>query len=815
MAKNGAVTEGSSSSILVFIISFTFFTWLSQALETISPRGVLRNNETLVSAGGVFELGFFGDPFSGYRFLGIWLKIDTNKKAVWVANRENPLVDTTCFLQISDDGNLVLMDRRQIPVIVNSGGLATAGSTSATLLDSGNLVLHGGGNLTWQSFDYPSDTYLPGMKLGWFGLTTDQPRIQVLSSWVGPLSPLRGAFTLGVSYNAPNMSVYRGDSAHVDIGFWDGNQVKFIFKNSFTSLNFSYVSNEHESYFTFNTIGNYTMSWLVLDSTGQVDEYTLYNQNISSVSHSLCEDPAIVFNATALCLNSTSSACKEGDAFSVVDGFLPSSAIVNGLIGLGFRDCELVCQGNCSCTAFACPENGQTGCQLYYGNKHDLSNIIAKGGGLVYVRGNVSIPTRNGNGSKRNMLWWILAGSAVLIVLILVSIRCFVQRRKRIPAAQVRSQDDEACGNVEVTMLQMGNNATSMNEAAAAKLELSGDKNQELPMFSFSTIETATNYFAIANMIGEGGFGPVYKGNLPQGEEIAVKRLSKKSGQGLMEFKNEITLISKLQHRNLVRLLGCCIQGEENILVYEYMPNRSLDSFLFDSTKRALLDWKKRVKIIEGIAQGILYLHKYSRLKIIHRDLKTSNILLDNDMTPKISDFGMARIFGENENRAKTNKVVGTFGYMSPEYAMDGLFSEKSDVFSFGIIVLEILSGKKNIAFFELDQSQNLLGHAWNLWKEGRSMELMDSKLSNSCSSSEVLRYVQLCLLCVQGRAADRPTMSDVILMLSNETVALPRPKEPAMLSYISTTDGDSSKSKQLGQSSQTTLSIISVVSGR
>ncbi|XP_058201330.1 G-type lectin S-receptor-like serine/threonine-protein kinase SRK [Rhododendron vialii] len=416
------------------------------------------------------------------------------------------------------------------------------------------------------------------------------------------------------------------------------------------------------------------------------------------------------------------------------------------------------------------------------------------------------------------MLWLILGVSLATVTLIVVSLWCYIHRNRKNRNSTVNQAKSQVDLN-QVTVLDFGTGAASSmnNETAAAKLELSGEKDQELPMFSFSTIETATDYFAISNILGEGGFGHVYKGTLPQGQEIAVKRLSTRSGQGIVEFKNEISLISKLQHRNLVRLLGCCIHGGENILVYEYMPNKSLDSFIFDSTKRKLLDWAGRTKIIGGIAQGLLYLHKYSRLRIIHRDLKTSNILLDSEMTPKISDFGMARIFEENEKRAVTKKIVGTYGYMSPEYAMDGLFSEKSDVFSFGIIVLEIITGKRNVAFFDTDHSSNLLGYAWNLWKEGENTELMDSTLANSCSSSEVLRYIQLGLLCVQERAEDRPSMFDVVSMLSNETMALPYPKEPGLLSYVSrssTTEGDSLKIQQ-GQGSQNVQSVISVISPR
>lgn len=334
----------------------------------------------------------------------------------------------------------------------------------------------------------------------------------------------------------------------------------------------------------------------------------------------------------------------------------------------------------------------------------------------------------------------------------------------------------------------------------------------ELPLFNLSEIAKATHNFSFNNKLGEGGYGPVYKGILPDGKEVAVKRLSKTSIQGLDEFKNEVICISKLQHRNLVKLLGCCIQGDEKMLIYEYMPKKSLDYFIFDESRRKLLDWPERFNIINGTARGLQYLYQDSRLRIIHRDLKASNILLDFDMNPKISDFGMARSFIGNETQANTMKVVGTYGYMSPEYAMDGIFSVKSDVFSFSVLVLEIVTGKKNRGFFHHDHHHNLLGHAWVLYQEGRSMELIDENLSDSCHLYEVLRSIELGLLCVQRNPEDRLNMSSVVVMLSSES-ELPQPKQPGFFYTEHVANDDMSSTTHAP--SLTTAMTITLVHGR
>ncbi|XP_073056028.1 cysteine-rich receptor-like protein kinase 44 isoform X1 [Primulina eburnea] len=299
--------------------------------------------------------------------------------------------------------------------------------------------------------------------------------------------------------------------------------------------------------------------------------------------------------------------------------------------------------------------------------------------------------------------------------------------------------------------------------------------------YDFSEIKAATDGFSDTNKLGQGGFGVVYKGKLSNGCDIAVKRLSIDSGQGDIEFKNEVLLVAKLQHRNLVRLLGFSIEGRERLLVYEFVENASLDRYIFDPIERMNLDSGKRYKIIGGIARGLLYLHEESRLKIIHRDLKANNILLDGDMNPKISDFGMARLFAADETQAHTNRIVGTYGYMSPEYARYGHFSVKSDVFSFGVLVLEIVSGQKNISDQNWEDMDDLLNKGWKSWRQGVAENLIDPVLRTSSSAiHDMLRCIHIGLLCVQDNPVDRPTMSSVVLMLSSFSASLPPvPLEP------------------------------------
>ncbi|KAL5579143.1 hypothetical protein UlMin_011585 [Ulmus minor] len=279
------------------------------------------------------------------------------------------------------------------------------------------------------------------------------------------------------------------------------------------------------------------------------------------------------------------------------------------------------------------------------------------------------------------------------------------------------------------------------------------DNGGEIHFFNLSTIQAATNHFSDANMLGEGGFGPVYKGKLIDGKGIVVKRLYVRSKQGLEEFKTEVILIARLQHKNLVKLF------------------------------RKVMDWNTGANIVNGIARGLLYLHEDSRLKIIHSDLKASNVLLDDEMNPKISDFGTARIFGLNQIEANTTRVVGTSnGYMATEYVMEGLFSIKSDVYSFGALMLEIITGKENSG----------------------GEEIIDPNLVDASPKNEALRWIHIALLCVQEDPRDRPTISSAVLMLASKTIHLPKPSKPPF------SERSFLKPEQLLDSEQVTGSLTS-----
>ncbi|KAJ6893473.1 cold-responsive protein kinase 1-like isoform X1 [Populus alba x Populus x berolinensis] len=303
--------------------------------------------------------------------------------------------------------------------------------------------------------------------------------------------------------------------------------------------------------------------------------------------------------------------------------------------------------------------------------------------------------------------------------------------------------------------------------AAGTLHGIDGDLLQDINHLSYNEIRSATDNFHANNKIGRGGFGTVYKGTLKSGTQVAVKTLSAQSNQGVQEFLNEIKTISKVKHPNLVELIGCCAQGTNRILVYEYVENSSLDRGLGSWSTDIKLDWGRRSAICLGIATGLDFLHKEVVPHIVHRDIKASNILLDKDFNPKIGDFGLAKLFPDNITHIST-RIAGTTGYLAPEYALGGQLTMKADVYSFGVLILEIVSGRSSAKPSWGGTQKLLLEWAWQLHEEGKHLELVDPEMGEF-PEEEVIRYIKVAFFCTQSAANRRPIMTQVVDMLSRQ----------------------------------------------
>ncbi|KAK1391758.1 Receptor-like serine/threonine-protein kinase [Heracleum sosnowskyi] len=796
---------------LLFCICFSVSinSLVAAAGDIIKANQIVRDGSTIVSSAGHFEFGFVSVGSPTNRYVGIWYKKISVKTVVWIANRETPLNTTSGLLQLSSNGSLVILDASD-HVVWSSNSSTSVKRPVLQLLDSGNLVVRdetdsAPDNYLWQSFDFPGDTQLPGVKLGW-NLETGLERY--LTSWKSDDDPSPGKYTHHIDRNGfPQLMVRKGSAIDYRGGSWNG--IRFTGTRNLNPnqiYTYNFVSNDKELYYRYDGVNSsvvtrrmlnplgYVQRWVWTEKSqiwqlylsGPIDNCDRYricgaygSCNINNSPACTCfngfqpkdEKEWDAANWSSGCARKVQLSCVNGDGFVKHSGLkLPDTQRSWFDTNMSLDECERVCLKNCSCTAYANTDirGHGSGCLLWFNDLIDIRDGIENGQDL-YIRMAASELAKKGRSKVKFICIPVLLTITVMCVCLWV-----IKKKKKKKRAE---------GITRLYTETYGGNGK-------------GDEDLELPLFDFTTLATATNGFSKNSMLGEGGFGPVYKGMLDEGKEIAVKRLSKDSRQGLEEFKNEVSCIAQLQHRNLVKLLGCSVQEGERMLVYEYMPNKSLDSFIFGKKKSNMLNWPMRYTIINGIARGLLYLHQDSRLRIIHRDLKASNILLDLEMNPKISDFGTARICGETETGANTTRVVGTYGYMSPEYATDGVFSVKSDVYSFGVLLLEIVSGKRNKNFTHLDHNLNLLGHAWRTYTDGNVLDVLDEFILKSCHEHEfeVFRAIQIGLLCVQQYPADRPTMATVVLMLTSE-IPLPQPKQPGFFIERKLHEGDSSTS--------------------
>ncbi|PQM42344.1 uncharacterized protein Pyn_20688 [Prunus yedoensis var. nudiflora] len=627
-------------TMLFFFTSLLFsILSISNTKDIITPSVSIRDGETLVSSGGSFKLGFFSPGNSINRYLGIWYNEISPQTVVWVANRENPLTHLSAgALNITDQGALVLLsDTNRNSIVWSSNtSIKFIRKPVAQLLESGNLVVKDGNELVWQSFDYPTDNLLPGMKLGWNSKTGLN---KVLSSWKDADDPALGEFSFSIDRSGyPQLVVKKGRRAQYRLGSWDG--LGFTGSPELRSGNelfkFDFVSNESEVSYKFELLKDALHSRLLLNLSGSLQRFMwvdksqsrniIYSAPVDRCdTYNLCGAYAFSFcklgidpqcsclqgfvpksprdwnskNTSLGCVPKTPLGCSNGDRFqSFTRAKLPdtSSSWIDSTMSL--EECKKMCLRNCSCTAYANLDisEGGSGCLLWFGELIDIKEFDS-GGQDLFVRTALldDIKTSKPSGVKKKVA--IIASVGLLVMGVIILGLVFYKRKKKLKAQgkmkNIREKNfDFECGN----------------------------EDMELITFDLATVSRATDNFSNNNKLGEGGFGPVYKGILIEGQDIAVKRLSKCSGQGIKEFMNEVILIAKLQHRNLVKLLGCCIEGDEKMLIYEYMPNKSLDYFIFVAT-----------------------------------------CLLST--------------------------------------VVDGLFSIKSDVYSFGVMVLEIVSGKKNRGF--------------------------------------------------------------------------------------------------------------------
>ncbi|CAL9023721.1 unnamed protein product [Prunus brigantina] len=826
----------------------------SIAIGSIKPNQPMRDGDVLLSSTKIFALGFFSPANSRNRYVGVWYNKVPNQTIVWVANRDNPIIPVTDnnasgvgLLAVHGNGGLVIYGKDQNTPLwsANVSVSSPNNSMTAKLLDTGNLVLLEEDDgfsqrVLWQGFDHPTNTMLPDMKVG---LDRRSKLNRFITSWKSQDDPETGSYSYRIDPSGfPQGFLYKGQAPKWRAGSWTGERWSGVpqMANNFI-FNTSFVNNQDELSIVYSITNESIFPRIVVDESGAIVQSTWSDQRQQwikywSAPEDLCDeygkcgansncDPSNTgkFECTCLpgyepksprdwhlrdgsggCVRKNGvSICGNGDGFVTVEHVkVPDSskALVN--MNLSWKACSQECLRNCYCKAYAKADErrGGFGCVTWHADLID-TRTFSNAGQDLYVRVDAVVLAQyaksNGSLSKKGKLAISLV-SVLVFLLLVVAISYWLVRRKR----KGKQRQNKYSPRVTTRPTYFEDSTAELDESSM---------HSDIPFFDLTTIAAATDNFSLTNKLGKGGFGSVYKGVLCNGKEVAVKRLSKHSGQGIEEFKNEIMLIAKLQHRNLVKILGYCVQDEEKMLIYEYVPNKSLDTFIFNDTKRALLDWTVRFEIIYGIARGILYLHQDSRLRIIHRDLKASNVLLDASMNPKISDFGMARIFNGDKSEANTNRVVGTYGYMSPEYAMEGHFSVKSDVYSFGVILLEIVTGRKNSSYYhDKYPGANLVGHVWNLWREGKVLEIVDPSLGELYPVNEVVRCIQIALLCVQEFATDRPTMSAVVFMLGNYDAAVPSPRQPAFLLQRTYNAGDPSTSTE-GAKSMNDVTCTSV----
>ncbi|WZZ28039.1 hypothetical protein YC2023_011440 [Brassica napus] len=701
------------------LLLFTMFSGISFAgITTESPLSI---GQTLSSSNEIYELGFFSPPDNSQnQYVGIWFKGIIPRVVVWVANREKPVTDSTAHLAININGSLLLLDGKH-GVLWSTRESSASNGSRAELSDEGNLIVtdNVSGRRLWESFENLGDTLLPFSPLT-YNLATGEKR--VLTSWKSYTDPSRGDFVAHITPQVPSqLFTMRGSTPYYRTGPWA--------KTRFSGI--PLMDETLASPFSFQQDANRSGSFSYVDRSSKLSRLLITSEGTLmrfrhigtewEVSYQAPANPCDVYGVCGpfgLCIMSDSPKCKCFKGF--VPKF-PEEWNRGNWTGGCIRRTELDCQGNSTGklanvfhpVANIKPPDFYTFVSsvdaedCYQSCLHNCSCLA-----FAYIRG---IGCLIWNQELIDVMQFS-AGGEILSIRLARSELGRNKHKKTILAFAVSISLFVILGSAAYGFYRykVKHNAIITTDASEDSWRRKGLKPQDVPglnFFEMNTIETATNNFSLSNKLGQGGFGSVYKGKLQDRKEIAVKRLSSSSGQGKEEFMNEI------------------------------------------------IDWPKRFSIIQGIARGLLYLHRDSRLKVIHRDLKVSNILLDEKMTPKISDFGLARMYQGTEYQDNTRRVVGTLGYMAPEYAWTGTFSEKSDIYSFGVLLLEIISGEKISRFSYGEEGKTLLAYAWESWYENGGIDLLDKDVANSYRPN-TLELMSLLTTTSDLQSPEQPTFS-------------------------------------------------------
>ncbi|TQD87140.1 hypothetical protein C1H46_027280 [Malus baccata] len=702
---------------LRFLLCCTFIACISTASHTISPDQPLFGGQTITSPRETFELGFFTRGNSRNYYIGIWYKNQAIWPVVWVANRQQPVSEPKLsVLELVENGNLTLRSPSKVAIWSTNSRSKISNSSVAKLLDNGNFVITDASDssvVIWQSFDHLTDTWLPGVELGYINRTK---RKQLLTSWRNWLNPAPGPFSFELDELPFNLSSYHDTFTR---GTLEING----------QLNFYYW----DHYSTWNSISAVPSDLCKVNAS--CGAFSICDQQYP---HCLCLEgfePKVRENwrledFSDGCVRKTPFHCSPGESYSfftITDVAYPKN--FKEIFHVSIDQCRLYCLINCSCTAFAYNFSDSHRCYMWTG---DLYNIRT----APYISGFISYsPDSTGlhllivdskNETTRKTAWIVIGVLAGFLSILSSSFIVMVFFRRRWSAGASVTTDDS------------------------------------LVLYKHRDLRRATNNFS--QKLGEGAFGSVFKGMLPNSTAIAVKEL-KSMNQGEKQFRAEVGTIGVIQHINLIRMRGFCANASKRFLVYDYMPNGSLQSLLLQKNP-IILDWKARYHIAVGIARGLAYLHEECRDCIIHCDVKPENILLDSEYSPKLADFGLAKLLGRHHSRVLTT-MRGTVGYLAPEWFSGEAITPKADVFSYGMLLIEVISGRRNRE--GLDDGVEYFRPYWvaNAVNKGEDLfALLDCRLEGQADGDELSRACKVACWCIQEDEKDRPTMKQVVRIL-------------------------------------------------